>query len=447
MSADNGGANKKKFSCFRVLLLLAIPLALLSAIAIPNFFNISHRRHRPASQGLWASFKQFVFSPFQQNQIDRFAVLNKETQTFAWKFFGHIVETKKENVFWSPALTATSLNMLLLGAKGQTKNEIRKLLNSSLSNEDIASQTGAIHRYFNGLDGSGVSLKTGLSIWMDQSLPLIDTWKNQIQDDIQADVFSVNFKNPEEEFAPKAKEWVAQNTNGLLGDYDPSNLVDSNTNLLGISTAYFKGDWLAPFDSNDTNERDFFSLDGKAIKTEFMNARRSELFFQNKDFKSLRLTYQGGRLETLFILPKNGFFRKPDWGKLEKSVQTALKSEESHELPIALPKFKWQKNLQLIPLLESAGVSNLFSLQASNLQGISNKKLFVRALEQRSFISMDETGTEAAAVETMEMVAAGEEAGVEPPQFIADRPFLFLIRDLQSGLILFMGAYMSPESP
>lgn len=397
--------------------------------------------------------------------------------------YRQLLKQKSEpNLFFSPYSISLALAMTAEGTRGQTAAEMGKVLHFP----DVARRVGddaqlipwhtaLIHSGFAQLsrnlagapkkDTDRHELRIANALWGDQRYPFrqqfVETLKGAY--DVGA-VQPCDFMGNSEKERQRINGWVADQTNKRIEDLLPPGSVNKLTRLVLTNAVYFKADWLQKFDKRSTRPTDFFTLAGSHIKTPMMSgsfekarfafigtgdAHKSLTAGTADNFRLVELPYRGG-LSMVLIAPDN----VRGLPALETKLTTQslanwlgrLRAEDKVE--VTMPRFKFLTEYRLADALKQLGMVRAFlppGPDGADFSGMSEsgaRELYVSGVYHKAFVAVNEEGTEAAAATGVAVRLGGSS---KPPQhFLADRPFLFLIRDPASGTILFMGRVTDP---
>jgi serpin B len=249
----------------------------------------------------------------------------------------------------------------------------------------------------------------------------------------------------------QVNSWVEKVTTGLIKDILPEGSVDNTTRLVLGNALYFKGAWHEQFDTSKTKDDTFHLLDGSSVQTSFMSTTEKQYLLSTNNFKILKLPYhQGGdsRQFSMYILlpeAQDGLW------SLAKMLSTEPRFIENH-IPTAkvqvgqlkLPKFKISFGFEASDLLKGLGLQLPFSTEADLSEMVDSpvaQKLYISSVRHKSFVEVNEEGTEAAAATATEVALRSQHPKMD---FVADHPFIFLIREDINGVVLFMGHVVNP---
>ncbi len=357
---------------------------------------------------------------------------------FGVKLFQALSEAEPDsNLFISPLSISMALGMTLNGADGPTYEAMKSTLElQGLSEKDINESYQSLIELLTGLDPE-VIFSIANSLWFKQGLPVYDEFVKTNQTYFNAEVDGLDFNSPEA--VNTINEWVNHNTNGVIKkilDYIPPEMV-----MYLINAIYFKGNWRYEFDEKDTKEGVFYNEDGAEPVLPLMTREITVPIYQAADGAIIDLPY-GDSLFSMTIFLPNGNIN--NFGKqltLEKFDQY-INHLSSNTFHLTLPKFslKWEKNLNEI--LSELGMEIAFDPSKANFSRImplnGHENLFISEVKHKTYIKVDEEGTEAAAV-----TSVGIGITSAPPNIVINRPFILAIRENHSGTILFIGKILN----
>jgi serpin B len=236
--------------------------------------------------------------------------------------------------------------------------------------------------------------------------------------------------------------WAKDKTQGRI-DSIADGMTDRSTRMFLANAVYFKGKWEVPFDVKSTKERAFHLRTGRTKSIPMMEQSRSFSYRQGTGYQAVRLPYQGGNIGMYVILPDTGSSPERLLSVLTGDMwqRIAKPGFKDQKGIVVLPKFKVEYGVELKQGLTILGVRTAFTDKA-DFSGIAREPLMISAVRQKTFVEVNEEGTEAAAVTGISVVPASIE--MNPFEMIVDRPFLFLIEDQKTGTLLFMGVVYDP---
>ncbi len=243
---------------------------------------------------------------------------------------------------------------------------------------------------------------------------------------------------------------VAETTKKRIQDLIPRGSIDVNTALVLTNAIYFKAPWMSAFNERRTQDREFTLANGKKIQTPFVKSQEKLPYAEGKGWQAVEKPFSGGGLSMVFILPEAGKLNKFVSSLSGKQLMEITGELAKHRATVnlELPKFKFTTpSIPMKQLFRSLGMWTAFASTA-DFSGMDGTKLLkIDNIFHKAFIALDEKGVEAAAATAVVMATKGLAHGPPPKifDFIADRPFLFMIRDVETGAILFFGRVMNPK--
>lgn len=368
-------------------------------------------------------------------------VITGAKNRFGLSLFQELVASQlDENVVISPYSITTALSMTLNGAVGETRTVMLRTLGYTGMEPDGVNVSerhlsDSLHR-----TEQGITLEIANSIWMRKGFGFKPAFKKKMREFYSADIFNLDFNLPE---APdRINLWVSQKTHNKIRSI--VNRINPEHALFLINAIYFKGQWQQPFDPLLTDEGKFHLPDGKTIPVKMMHRSGKFRYLAEDGFAAVELPYGKGRVSMYLLLPDEQIGLK---GLLERltmenwSTWRALfESQQGH---IALPRFRIEYEQSLKPGLIKLGMETAFDPNRANFSGMSPAPgLAIGDVKHKSFIEVNEEGTEAAAVTSVEMVMTA--IPVKTFNLVFDRPFLFIIQENTTGTILFLGTVCQP---
>jgi serpin B len=347
------------------------------------------------------------------------------------------------NVFISPFSVSTVLQMVANGAAGDTKTEMQRVLKTTgLPPEALNAASKDLNQSLN--SQTNVILNLANAIWYKNEFHLKPEFVSVNKNFFLAKLAGVDFGKPES--AQTINDWAETSTHGKIKQvvqwpFDPL------TRVILANAIYFKGKWDRQFDKQSTKDRAFNMLPGgrmpKQVPTMWQNGRFN--YQQGDGFQAVRLSYAGGRLQMYLFLPDTNSSPTKLLADLnaESWRDKILPKFQDSDGTLALPRFKLDYDVILNDSLKALGMKRAFD--DADFSAMADEPLFVSEVKQKSFVVVNEEGTEAAAVTTVNMMTRGRL--LHPPEIfkmIVDRPFLFVIGDDTTKSILFMGVIYDP---
>jgi serpin B len=372
------------------------------------------------------------------------AVMTVDGQDFAMKFFSIIYGNEEdENIFVSPFSLSMALGVLRNGAEGATKQEMQEVLGmKDFSDQEINAYYKKLKEALIATDPT-LKLAIANSVWYNKDLFTVKSdFSNLSKTWFDTQITGLDYSSPDKA-VKTVNKWCEDNTNGLIKD-----MLKKLANIEILNALYFKGDWSEGynFNASKTIKWDFTREDGSKIKAKFMNYER-ELTYYEDDYLSLTSVPYGNKAYSMyFVLPKENVSFSEMTAQLAESGYWAQCLADRFRVTVDLfvPKFKIEyKNEDLKDILSKMGMEIACSGEAE-FPHIADANFFISRVTQKTYIQVDEKGTEAAAVTEIGMAMSADEDEIPRKTFRADRPFLFLIQENSTGTILFMGKVGNP---
>jgi len=367
--------------------------------------------------------------------------LSAANTKFAFDLLKEIAgEQPKANVFISPFSVSVALQMVANGAAGDTRTEMENALGTSaLSPDALNGASKELNRSLNSQTNAILNLADG--IWYQEGLRLKPDFAAINRRFFQASLAPVDFKNPNS--AKTINDWADERTHGKIKDivqwpFDPL------TRMILANAIYFKGTWARPFEKSATKAGPFYEADGASQSVPMMWQRGRFSYQEGDGFQAVRLPYAGGRLWMNLFLPVTN--SSP--AKLLSKLTGAAWRDEiergfmDRDGTVALPRFRLEYQVSLNDSLKALGIRHAF--EDADFSAMAAEPLFISQVKQKSYVAVNEQGTEAAAVTTVAMEKALLMRPISPFEMMVDRPFFFVIEDRETQSILFMGLVYRP---
>ncbi len=341
---------------------------------------------------------------------------------FALSFFKTVnsVSPKGENVIVSPYSAGAALSMLEAGAQGETKVEFDNALNGTFfTSENLGGK-------------DAITVESTNSVWISDDFSVRNGYVNTLEKDFDAFVGNYDFSDPAT--VRMINNWCSEHTNGKI-----TNIIDRlspDMALVLVNALYFNAPWEKAFDPNLTQD-DIFYGSGTERRIKMMYKKATYQYAEFQGFQLIGIPYSGGKYSMYIVLPPKGMDLDSAIGQLDESAYNeAISRLAPEEVMLTMPKFKLETSLILNETLGKMGVRSAFG-SAADFGGISESgRLQLDLVKQKCYIDVSEKGTEAAAVTSAQVRLTSLQ-----PQTImtVDRPFCFIIADLENENILFAG--------
>jgi len=216
------------------------------------------------------------------------------------------------------------------------------------------------------------------------------------------------------------------------------------TRLVLTNAIYFNAAWAHQFNKNATSDGDFHLLNGNKITVLMMRQTESFGYAEGDDYQAVELLYDGGELSMVILLPEQGKFDTFESSLTSQKAADIIKDIKYNEVNLSMPKFEYDSSFGLKQALAGLGMKDAFIPDKADFSGMDGKKdLFIQDVVHKAFVSVDEEGTEAAAATAV--IVGTTSIPAEPIKVEVNRPFIFLIRDIETGAILFLGRVVNPN--
>lgn len=366
--------------------------------------------------GLTSCGQQAEVAPAQGSRTD-----------FALSFFRNVNRTvpSSENVVVSPYSAGVALSMLVEGAQGQTKVEIDNAMNGCLFKDEQLSE------------GDTVVVKSANSVWVDNDFSIRNHYVSLLQKDYKAQVGNLSFADPATVQA--INDWCSENTNGKITEI--LDKLSPEMVMVLVNALYFNAPWENQFDPALTSGQTFHGQDGDR-EVQMMSKKGHFNYAEYQGCQIIELPYEGGRYSMYVILPPAGLDINAVLPYINGSVyDAAMKMLAPQEVRFKMPKVKLETSLLLNNTLKNMGMRTAFT-SAADFKGIAaTGPLVVDQVKQKCYIDVTETGTEAAAVTSIQMRLTSVRPDINVKTMTVDRPYFFVIADKEN--ILFTGKIMN----
>jgi len=354
------------------------------------------------------------------------------------------------NLFYSPYSISLALAMTYAGARGETERQMAGALHLILPQERLHPAFNSLDQTLasrgegaQGKDEQGFRLNVVNAIWGQQGYQFLPTFLDVLAENYGAGLRVVDFASAPEEARGTINEWVGQQTEGRIKDLIPQGALDALTRLVLTNAIYFNAAWADAFEAVQTQEGPFHLLGGGQVSVPLMRQTGGFDYAEGDGYQAVELPYDGWELAMVVLLPREGQFESFESALDAGRVEQIIGSLEYQQVRLTMPKFEFESGFSLKEALAALGMAEAFSEQADFSGMTGRRELFISEVVHKAFVSVDEAGTEAAAATAVMM--APTSAVEEPVEMTADRPFIFLIRDLETGTILFVGRVVEPR--
>ncbi|XP_042765656.1 heparin cofactor 2 [Panthera leo] len=377
-----------------------------------------------------------------KSRIQRLNILNAK---FAFNLYRALKEQARpsDNIFIAPVGISTAMGMISFGLQGETYEQVHSILHfKDFVNASSKYEIMTIHNLFRKLThrlfrrNFGYTLRSVNDLYVQKQFPILDDFKRKVKEYYFAEAQEANFSDPA--FILKTNNHILKLTKGLIKDALEN--IDPATQMMILNCIYFKGSWVNKFPVEMTHNHNFRLNEREVVKVSMMQTKGNFLAAndQELDCDVLQLEYVGG-ISMLIVVPhKLSGMKTLETQLTPQVVERWQKSMTNRTREVLLPKFKLEKNYNLVVALKSMGVTALFD-KDSNMAGISDHRITIDLFKHQGTIMVNEEGTQAAAVTTVGFMPLSTQV-----RFTVDRPFLFLIYEHRTSCLLFMGRVANP---
>jgi serpin B len=366
---------------------------------------------------------------------------------FTLNLYHQMLAKEKGNIFFSPYSISLALSLVLAGAKGETAQEMARALGLNLPPERLHPAMGELVRHLTKVGNeAGQTLSVANAAWLSQGMKLLPDYQSLIKDKYSSEINQVDFCQGEQA-RQTINGWVSRKTKDRIKDLIPSGLLNCDTMMVLTNAIYFLGEWAEKFDAKQTKPEPFWASPDKKVETPFMHRTGEYLYAEAEGWQVLELPYRENRLAMVVLLPKTkGGLAEVEKGLTVANLEKSSKDLAPRKVQVSLPKFEVKAAYGLNEYLIAAGMKRAFS-PIADFSGIAaQQKMKIDAVLHKAWVKVEEKGTEAAAATAVVMTKAAAPVAPKPVTFKADHPFLFLIKDKETGLILFWGRLANPKA-
>ena len=382
------------------------------------------------------------------------AELVQGNSAFALDLYQPLKAQNDGNIFYSPYSLSLALAMAYAGAQGDTAAEIADTLHFTLSPDALNAAFNYLALELEALGGNtsgstsdddaGFQLNVVNDAWGQKNFQFLASYLDTLALNYGAGLRILDFQNNAEGARQTINAYISQQTNGKIKDLIPPGAVDELTRLILTNAIYFNAAWQSPFTKEATGNGAFTLLDGSQVSVSMMHQSASFDYVQGTGYQAIELPYADGQLSMVVLLPDEGQFSAFEDSLSAEVVDGIIASMNTRSVILSLPKFQFDSSFGLNQVLSSMGMDLAFSAEADFSGMTGNRDLAISDVIHKAFVSVDEAGTEAAAASAVIMTLSA--MPVDQITLSINHPFIFLIRDVTSGTILFVGRVMNPAA-
>ncbi len=368
---------------------------------------------------------------------------------FAFDMY-HQLKKKNQNLFFSPLSISEALAMTYVGAGGETKAQMAKVLHFKMSDYHLKYAFKGLESHLKSFNATkDYTLRTANAIWPEKSFRIKKSFSDNVKIYFDSRSTAMDYKNSAGSAKNSINNWIAKQTNNRILNIIPS--IDPNTKLILTNAVYFKAKWLHEFARKLTDKKPFYLKNGKEIEVDMMHQTRSLKYAEGVDYQAVTLPYHTRGTSMVVILPRKGKYDRVvsslgnyTLDKIKRNITT------EYDVVLSLPKFKiTTETMELVGNFKALGMKSAFSDSADFSSISDDKGLEITQILHKAFIEISEKETEAAAstVVMMAITSAGPYALPPPKTKVVNvnRPFIVIIKDEETEQILFMGNIVNPK--
>lgn len=378
------------------------------------------------------------------------SALTQAHMEFALDLHARLGGQDSGNLFFSPYSLSSALAMTSAGARGGTARQMASVLRLPVGEGPVVhASLGRQAATLQGRQVPGqVELNIANSLWPDRTFEMREEFAAICRSFYGSEIEPQDFRHSADAARLVINEWVEGRTRSRIRDLIAPGMVDSSTALVLVNAIYFKGKWAMPFASGETREGPFTLAGGEKVTVPFMNQTATFRHGDFDDFQLLEMPYSGRGLSMVVLLPKSA----DELPALESRLSPSALAEwtsvaRTRKVQVGFPRFRLEWGEKMKKTLMEMGMPVAFGEGGvADFSGMSEKEgLVISEVVHKAFVEVTEEGTEAAAATGVTMVRTTA-IDAMPPRFVADRPFVFLIRDVSTGTVLFMGRLANPKA-
>lgn len=368
------------------------------------------------------------------------ASLSQETVAFAADLYSALGEGS-DNLVFSPHAVSLALGTVTLGASGETAQQLRRVLHWDIATADVSAR---LYTWREALVQSAAAspntvLHVANAVWGVPQLNPTAAYRNALALAFGTQWFTLDMRSPDAA-RQQINAWVAQATQGGIQNLLASGQLDPSSQLLATSALYMAAPWHKPFSKAAVRSKAFYKANGQVVQVATMSQQMGAGYGETDAFQVVDLPYEGNNLHFTVLLPTQGML--PATVSAE-SLTDAVASLQPRRVKLTLPKFKVSGTYSLRGALQALGVRDAFAAGLADFTAITGgSEIVLNNIVHQTLVDVDEAGTHAAAATAVTMNPTAVMGGTATVD--VDRPFLFMVRDANSGSLLFLGRVAHP---
>ncbi len=419
--------------------------SLLTAVIIPTLFLSACATGKVAASELERALNPNVPATDVEQLV-------KGNTTFAFNLY-QALRSLDGNMVYSPYSISLAFATTYGGARGKTADQMVRTLHFDLNEAQFHPAFNILDLELAGrssqtIDTAGkdrFQLSIANSLWGQDGWRFLPDYLDLLAINYGAGMRLVDFENAPEDARKQINHWVSDQTKKRIRDIIPAGAINPLTRLVLANAIYFKATWEQEFDPNDTTKRPFTLLDGNPVDVDMMGYQSEEQlpYAAGDGWQAVALPYKGGLTDMIIIVPDSGKFKSFEASLTAEHYNQIVSALQQQGMHLSMPKFTFECFYPLRDILSGMGMQDAFDEQSADFSGIDGQyNLYIGEALHKAFIAVDEKGTEAAASTFVMGMTSSMPHGII---LNIDRPFFYVIRDIPSGSILFMGRVINPQ--
>lgn len=363
-----------------------------------------------------------------------------------------ILARTEGNLVFSPYSAAVALAMTRNGATGETLDQMSAVLHADQAG-DLDAGLNAIDQALATRPGEykwvdktvNLELATANQLWGQRDYPFHDAFLDTLAANYGAGMRLVDYIKATEDARKAINAWISDQTRERIPELIAEGVLNSDTRLVLTNAIYLNAPWMHRFNKDSTSPGSFTRLDGSTVEAQLMRLSEELRFATGAGYQAVELPYIDGSLSMLVIVPDAGEFADFQSALSADTLETIVSDLKTAQVKLAFPRFEYRTQASLKDALKEMGMPIAFEPGLADFSAMSpdGKNLFIQDVIHEAFIAVDEDGTEAAAATAV--VVGRTSAPQDTVELTVDRPFLYAIRDNDTGAILFLGRLTDPS--
>lgn len=362
------------------------------------------------------------------------------------------------NFFYSPFSISQALAMTSAGARGETLRQMEATLHHRLPQSSLHSAFNVLDRTLAsrgqepggapsdaGEGGQYFRLNIANAVWGQGGYHFLPDFLDLLAEHYGAGMMAVDFMGAPDESRVRINDWVAEETEGKVKDLLAPGVIKNTTRLVLTNAIYFNASWLWQFNPGDTEVRPFHLAGGDAVGVPMMTETSKDFYgyARGDGYQAIDVPYSWGEMSMTILLPDEGTLEEFEGSLDSEMLNRIIDDIEIDYITLTMPLFEFESQFSLGDTLAEMGMPDAFGGGADFSGMTGSRDLWISEVVHKAFVSVDEEGTEAAAATAVAVPLSGPSK--EPIEVTVDRPFIFLIRDIGTGTVLFLGRVSNPD--